>query len=272
MLLENLALGRIVEIYVDREGYRYRLTSKVEETSEKRLCVSLIASNNRVFTFRPSDNIKIAYKDSEQMWEWDNVKAGVGKINDIPVHYFDIVDKGRSFNRRNAYRVLIDEEVMLGYYDQYGTTAKSSEMQKLSLDDERIAPADVTIPKFVKGYVRDVSETGVGICSNYEFSVDDAVFFNISSNYGNLAVRAQVVRKAAMSSARNKYSNYYGCVFLQTDNKLMRYIYDIQRDMIKAQKEQEEQGRLWVERMKSKKQSSKPDSSKVKGIKTAGLK
>ena len=31
MLLENIPLGRTLEIYIDREGYRYRLVSKVEE-------------------------------------------------------------------------------------------------------------------------------------------------------------------------------------------------------------------------------------------------
>ena len=37
MLLETIPLGRTVEIYVDREGYRYRLTSKVEYADEKNI-------------------------------------------------------------------------------------------------------------------------------------------------------------------------------------------------------------------------------------------
>ena len=28
MLLENIPLGRTLEIYIDREGYRYRLVSR----------------------------------------------------------------------------------------------------------------------------------------------------------------------------------------------------------------------------------------------------
>ncbi len=250
MLLENLALGRMIEIFVNREGYRYTLRSKVEDTSKKRLCVTLIAANNRVFKFRPTDEIKIVYRDSEQMWEWNNVKAGVIAVNGVQRHYFDIVDKGKSFNRRNAYRVSINEDVMLGYYDQYGTTAKSSEMQRLLPGDEIYAPASLTIPKFVKGYVRDVSETGVGICSNYEFSIDDAMFLNISSPYGRLTVRAQVVRRTEMHAARNKFAYYYGCVILQTDNKLIKYIYDIQREAIKEQKEQKEQEAAYIQSLK----------------------
>lgn len=36
MLLENIPLGRTVEIFVDREGYRYRLTSKAEYVDKKK--------------------------------------------------------------------------------------------------------------------------------------------------------------------------------------------------------------------------------------------
>ena len=79
MLLENLVLGRTVEINVYREEYRYHLVSKVESTSASRLCVTLIASNNKAFQFKPDDRIKIVYRDSEKIWEWDNVKAGVIK-------------------------------------------------------------------------------------------------------------------------------------------------------------------------------------------------
>ncbi len=47
MLLETIPLGRTVEIYVDREGYRYRLTSKVEYADEKKECVTLKAARGR---------------------------------------------------------------------------------------------------------------------------------------------------------------------------------------------------------------------------------
>lgn len=38
MLLENIPLGRTLEIYIDREGYRYRLVSKVEEANKSGMC------------------------------------------------------------------------------------------------------------------------------------------------------------------------------------------------------------------------------------------
>ena len=47
MLLENIPLGRTVEIFVDREGYRYRLTSKAEYVDKKKICVTLIAAREK---------------------------------------------------------------------------------------------------------------------------------------------------------------------------------------------------------------------------------
>lgn len=276
MLLENLAIGRQVEIYVNRDGYCYHLTSKVEETGAKRVYITLIATNTRVFEFKPEDKVRIVYRDKDQIWEWDNVKAGTAKKYGTRMHYFDIADGGRSFNRRNAYRVNIDEEVMLGYYDQYGTTAKSADMQKFKLQDEASAPPAIMVPNFVKGVVRDISETGVGICSNYEFGIDDAMFFSISSNYGKLPAKAKVVRKVETNPSKHKYSNYYGCVLLQTDNKLSRHIADIQREAIKAKKQKEEEeeldkalGRLERSLLISKNfMQRKGAANRIKGIRT----
>lgn len=244
MLLENLAIGRQVEIYVNRDGYCYHLTSKVEETGVKRVYITLIATNTRVFEFKPEDKIRIVYRNKDQIWEWDNVKAGTAKRYGTRMHYFDIADGGRSFNRRNAYRVNINEEVMLGYYDQYGTTAKSADIQKCKLPDEESEPPAIMVSDFAKGIICDISETGVGIYSSYEFSIDDVVFFSIPSNYGKLSAKAKVVRKIETNPSKHKYSNYYGCVLLQTDNKLSKHIADIQREAIKAKKQKEEEEEL----------------------------
>lgn len=40
MLLEKIPLGKTLEIIVEREDYRYRLVSKVEDTNDRRVCVT----------------------------------------------------------------------------------------------------------------------------------------------------------------------------------------------------------------------------------------
>lgn len=264
MILENVVVGRIIEIYVDREGYRYRLTSKIENAGSKKVCVTLIASHGKIFKFRSDDRIKLIYRDAEQIWEWDNVKAGLAKSDGILVHYFEISDKGRSFNRRNAYRVSLGDEILIGYYDVPGSDAKSSDIP-VSVEYENdnsesknnvknIVNNNIISgfirPVIVEGIVKDVSATGVGICSNTIFKEDDSVFFDIPSPYGRLKVKAQVIRHTELKAISNRYRNYYGCVITETDKKLIKYIYDIQRNQIKKQREQQYEENLRRERIR----------------------
>lgn len=250
MLLENISLGKTLEIYVDREGYLYRLVSKVEDTNKRRVCVSLIAASGRAFRFRPEDDIRIVYRDEEHMWEWTEVKGGVGKLEGSPVHYFEITNAGRSYNRRSAYRVNLSEEVMIGYYQVPGIRKKLSilpaaiEEKRLDLEErlwrgEPVTEAEkeeIPDPKFVRGIVKDVSETGIGFYSDFEFDTEDGIFLDIpSASYGNLAVRANVIRKdeLRLQGDNFRYKFYYGCVFSQTDKRLIKMIYEVQREMLK---------------------------------------
>lgn len=264
MLLETIPLGRTVEIYVDREGYRYRLTSKVEYADEKKVCVTLIAARGRAFKFMPEDNVSIIYRDNETMWEWPNCRAGIAKMEGVLIHYFEISDKGKSFNRRNAYRVTLDTETMFGFYMNASTGMRVSEMPYPDTDDPDFLSYKTPVPEFVHGMVKDVSETGVNICLNVSMKTDDAVFFNIPSPLGELKSKAQIVRKSEINSKGSKYSYSYGCVFQQTDNRLIKYIYDIQRERLKKQRElqeREEELRMEISAQKGQLVGGNPESA-----------
>ena len=238
MLLENIPMGKTLEIYIDREGYRYRLVSKVEDAKPNRVCVTLIASGAKVFRFLPEDDIRIVYRDEEQMWEWPKVKGGIAKLDDTPVHVFEITNKGRSFNRRNAYRVQIGEETLLGYYPVPDSRRKSADVPEQVEPEEGEDPMADVEPQVVRGVIKDVSETGVGIYSDFEFDTEDSMFFDIPSPYGLLSCKAQVVRKDELRAVNHRFKYYYGCVLTRTEKKLIRYIFDIQREILKKQRGQ----------------------------------
>lgn len=245
MLLEKIPLGKTLEIFVDREDYRYRLVSKVEDTNEYRVCVSAISSNGRFFNFLPTDKISIMYRDEESVWEWSNVKAGLAKLEGYPVHYFQIQDKGKNFNRRNAYRVKLLEEVLLKYYKLPGRPEKFYDVpqpdEEPGLAESEAAEwmPELLTPVTIKGMLNNVSENGVGIYCDENFEIDDGLFFEIPSSYGNLSVKAQVVRKTKMHSTKNHFDYYYGCALVQSDKRLLRYIFDLQREVLKRQREKE---------------------------------
>lgn len=265
MLLENIELGKTLEIYVDREGYRYRLVSKVEQTSVRRVCVTAITANGRAFLFRPEDKIRLVYRDDDQMWEWNKVKAGLAKLEDMPVHYFDIANKGRSFNRRNAYRVEINEDVEFGYYVVPGSREKSALIplvmeeyevivdengQEVENPDEntgktllvekrlRSIPEEGAYPHMIKAHIKDISETGMGMFCNEKLNIDDGFFVSIPSMYGKLRTKAMVIRVDDLKTANRKYRYYYGCIYTESDRRLSKFIFEMQRKYIKRQREQ----------------------------------
>lgn len=267
MLLENIALGKTLEVYVDRDGYRYRLVSKVEKTGVKRVCLTAIMAGGRAFKFRPEDNIRLVYRSEDQMWEWLNVKAGLGKLDDEPVHYFEIVNKGQSFNRRQAYRVTIDADVDIVFYQVPGNRQRLSyaplvkeeyealvDVNGVELEREedsrsgkifiekrlRMVPMKEAVEKKVRGFVHDISETGMGVYSNELLEKDNSFYTRIPSDYGPLLVRCVVVRVDDQVKGNRKYRYYYGCIYEESDQKLIRYIYDIQRKQIQKQRDRRE--------------------------------
>lgn len=267
MLLENIALGKTLEVYVDRDGYRYRLVSKVEKTGVKRVCLTAIMAGGRAFKFRPEDNIRLVYRSEDQMWEWLNVKAGLGKLDDEPVHYFEIVNKGQSFNRRQAYRVTIDADVDIVFYQVPGNRQRLSyaplvkeeyealvDVNGVELEREedsrsgkifiekrlRMVPMKEAVEKKVRGFVHDISETGMGFYSNELLEKDNSFYTRIPSDYGPLLVRCVVVRVDDQVKGNRKYRYYYGCIYEESDQKLIRYIYDIQRKQIQKQRDRRE--------------------------------
>lgn len=245
MLLEKIPLGKTLEIIVEREDYRYRLVSKVEDTNDRRVCVTAIASNGRFFHFEPQDRLTLIYRSSEVMWMWDHVESGLAKLDGYPVHYFQIKDKGRTFNRRNAYRVNLFEEVLFGYYLDPDTGLCYSDVplvpEHTGMTNEEVDNwlFEASKKHKVKGMIKDVSETGVGIYCDAEFGINDSIFFDIPSAYGNLSVQALIVRKNKMDSRSNRYDFYYGCVLTQSDRRLTRYIFEMQREFLKKQKASE---------------------------------
>jgi hypothetical protein len=267
VLLENIALGKTLEVYVDRDGYRYRLVSKVEKTGVKRVCLTAIMAGGRAFKFRPEDNIRLVYRSEDQMWEWLNVKAGLGKLDDEPVHYFEIVNKGQSFNRRQAYRVAIDADVDIVFYQVPGNRQRLSyaplvkeeyealvDVNGVELEREedsrsgkifiekrlRMVPMKEAVEKKARGFVHDISETGMGFYSNELLEKDNRFYTRIPSDYGPLLVRCVVVRVDDQVKGNRKYRYYYGCIYEESDQKLIRYIYDIQRKQIQKQRDRRE--------------------------------
>ena len=80
----------------------------------------------------------------------------------------------------------------------------------------------------------------VGFYSNELLEKDNRFYTRIPSDYGPLLVRCVVVRVDDQVKGNRKYRYYYGCIYEESDQKLIRYIYDIQRKQIQKQRDRRE--------------------------------
>ncbi len=237
MLLSDLRLGRPLEVYINRDGYNYRVISKIEYTEPGCVCVSLIAGGKRVFQFLETDIIDIVYQEQDRMWKWSNVKGAVVAVEEDKMHGFFSDEAGANYNRRNAFRMYLGKELLLRY--------KVTDKKRLQEADEKDKEKQrhETYYKYDKksdeimgdrfkwieclGFIRDISELGVGIYSNEKFMPDDEIAFEFVTDAGKIECRAIIVRMR--DHVNGAFHNYYGCRFIETSRNLTKYLYEQQR-------------------------------------------
>lgn len=219
MRLTEMKLGKSLEIHVDREGYRYRVVSKVEDVKADRVCVTLIATRSRVFRFIDTDKIDFIYKDEDRLWKWNNVKADIINLDGEDVHCFYTEKKGVIFNRRNTYRVFLGEETTIINYIPIIKQVSETE-DDIDLYDEEILPA----------FIKDISEDGMGIFVNKKLALKDFVGIEILTDVGKVICKGEVVRDS--DEKEGIYKNFYGISFTESSKNIAQYIFYLQRKLL----------------------------------------
>lgn len=219
MLMENMKPGKPLEIFVERDGYRYRLLSKVEAAEFGKVYISLIASGTRVFRFSSSDHIELIYKDGDRMWKWKEVKGSIAALDGQRVHCIESLKEGEVYNRRDAFRVRLGIEHTI------------TKLIPRSLDEETEEEYETfEIPCVIK----DLSETGIGIYTNDKMDIGTQIEVKLKTKDGILRMMGNVVRMK--NGDFGKYREFYGCSFTQVDRNLSKYLFALQRKQIKKER------------------------------------
>ncbi|MBQ9119112.1 MAG: hypothetical protein IJY09_03520 [Lachnospiraceae bacterium] len=243
MFIRNVKLGRPLEIYINRDGYNYKVISKIEEVAEDHICVTLIASKNRVFMFKSTDVVDIVYREDEKMWKWKSVKGSVMTLDGEKFHCFTTKAEGESYNRRNAYRVYVGEKLVVKYMVHDMDKLKKLKDNE-ALHSQQIfnydAGADVLKEDCYRyvdcnAFLKDISELGAGFYMDQELLPGDEIMFEYETEFGTIGGTARVVRKLA--SRRSSFLYYYGTRLMETTGNLTQYIYSMQRKQLKRAKE-----------------------------------
>ncbi len=228
MQIHEMRPGKPLELFVTREGYRYRLVSKVEAVEKDKVYISLIASAGRIFRFLPSDEVDFIYKDGGRMWRWNGVTGSVAMLDDEKVHCLESEKEGEVYNRRNAFRVHLGAEHVFEKMIPKETQEEVPKKNKGAfLEDEYDF---IKVPCVIK----DLSEGGVGIYTNDKMDIGTRIEITFPARQGPLKVAGEVVRRS--SGDYGKYREFYGCSLDKIDNNLSRYIFDLQRLQLKKER------------------------------------
>ena len=248
MLIEQMEVGNSIDIVVERGDFRFRLRSKIERVGKGRFYISPIMSSTRVFQFRPQDNVTIIYHADRSMWIWEKVNAETVLIQEQYMNVFSSRQPGKSYNRRESYRMSINEEYTFWHYvplteeekeqkrrEQEFLAQRMDEMdfdnldmfggENLFIEEDgfRIYPFD--------GLIKNLSETGVAFFANRELMVGDLVQFEIQATNGPIVCRAEVVR--IEEERTTKYHKMFGCHFIQSGKELPKYLFELQREKLR---------------------------------------
>ncbi len=218
MQIKEMIIGKTLDVLVDREGYHYRFVSKVEGTMQNSVAITLIAAKGRVFHFDDTDDVSIIYRGTERMWKWDHVKAGVARLDGVPVHTFSSENPGQIYNRRESFRVPIGESLLM--HRVVATREEESEIIE-------------EVQKF-EALLADLSVNGAGIYTNEDLPIGAIVFFDMPTNLGIMTCRGAVIRKADVHD--KPFRNFYGCEFSVVRKELERYLFERQRLMLQKER------------------------------------
>ena len=213
-----MVLGRKLEVLVEREGYQYRLVSKIEGTTEFTVAVSAIVAKGRMFHFEEGDDVTIVYRGEERMWKWDHVKPGLARLDGETVHTFSSREQGQVYNRRDSFRVSIGESLLM-----YRIFTKKNE------EGETV---ETTRP--FEGLLFDLSVSGAGFFTNEELDVDAMMGFDMPTHMGIMSCRGKIVRRADVYD--KPFRNFYGCEFTKVRKELERYLFERQRLMLQKER------------------------------------
>ncbi len=225
MRLEELKLGKSIEIYVTRDQYKLRLVSKIEDVAYDHIAISLIKGTRKAFQFQQQDEIEFIYRDDQMLWKWTGVIGTMEKLDDSFVHCLYSSEKGVRYNRREAYRVFIGEEVIFHWVKQGNIQV---------LQDNKEAISDVEDPRLTKnanGLLKDISETGAGIYCNENLQLHDAVSFKLITCVGMIQCIGQVVR--VVDEKNHHFHKFVGISFVEVSNLISKFVFTEQRMQLK---------------------------------------
>lgn len=196
MLLDEIPVGTSVEIEVRFGGRSMSFNSEVLFIHNDSVFINPITVNDRTIGFNDKCRINFIVKIDGKVFLWENVEIRLVRYNSQIYHRIIVHGEGKPYNRREAYRMYIGEDMPV-----YINTPQG--------------------PHLINVLVKDISETGVGFITKEDLDVDRMIRLKIKDFNQIIVLTGVIVRKEYLPHLD---SYLYGCKFNEKNDKLGRFI------------------------------------------------
>lgn len=196
MNIDDIPSGSNVELDVRYSGRAMQFNSEIIHIINNSIMISPILVNEQTIGFNDNCRINLIVKIDDKVYLWDNVTVKLVKYDGVIYHKIDVIGEGKPYNRREAYRMYIGEDMPI-----YINTSSG--------------------PLAISVLVKDLSETGVGFITKEDLETDRTIRLKIKDSHSIISLSGIIIRKDYLSHLD---SFLYGCKFNEKNNKLGNYI------------------------------------------------
>lgn len=205
MHIDEISKGGAVELEVKCNGKNMNFKSDIVVVKNSSVLINTIKVNDQTIGFSDKFQINFLYKSDGRLFLWENVGVKLVKYDGGIYHKIDLSGEGKPYNRRDAYRMYIGEDMPVYVNTASGPTALSV-------------------------LVKDISETGVGFITKDDIDIDRTIRLKLKDNNSIISLSGVIVRKEFLN---NLGSFLYGCKFNEKSTHLAKYIAKKQGEILR---------------------------------------
>lgn len=197
MQIENIPPDASIELDVSYNGHTMSFSSNIALIIDNTILITAIKANNQTIGFNDDCRINFIVKfDNGKVYKWNDVTVKLVKYEGVIYNKIDLQGDGTSYNRREAFRMYIGEDMPI-----YINSASG--------------PISITV------LIKDLSETGVSFITKEDLAIDRTIRLRIKDNHIIITISGIIVRKEFLPHLD---SFLYGCKFIEKNQKLGKFI------------------------------------------------
>ena len=205
MHIDEISQSGTIELEVKYNGKFMNFKSDIVHIKNNAILITCIKVNDQTIGFTDKYQVNFLYKIDGRLYNWENVTVKLVKYDGGIYNKIDLFGEGKPYNRRDAYRMYIGEDMPVYVNTASGPTALSV-------------------------LVKDISETGVSFITKEDIDVDRTIRLKLKDGNVIISLSGVIIRKELVSHLA---SFLYGCKFNEKNHKLAKYIAKRQAEELK---------------------------------------